>query len=160
MQSLPEFLHAIGNLLGSDWGRIMGTILSIASLGVSIWALKTTLFYKASFKAEHERFLESQWQDTYKLVLTNHDVATRVAKLFGRPVEGTKDEAAVLMFINILASSYNASRSRVISQDVHASHMRSLFDHLRGDPNALLERLKALGYDTDFLDECRRYIRA
>ena len=94
------------------------------------------------------------------LTATDPEAAKVVTKIFGRSsVEETREEAALLMFINILVSSYNAARMRVIKPELHNSHMKSFFDHFGGDTEVLFKRLETLGYDANFIQECRRYAR-
>jgi hypothetical protein len=160
MQDFDSFIKSLGHLLDTPWGILIRFAISIVSLGFSIWALKITWFYRASFKAEHERFLEGLWHETYKMTLTDDELAKRVARIFGRQsVAETKDEAALLMFINILSSSYNAARRSVISAQAHESHMKSFFDHYASDSTYLLSQLKELGYDDAFIADCRRFAR-
>jgi hypothetical protein len=86
MGSINDALEALNNLLSIPAVRIFALGVSLASLFVSLWALRKTNLAVRTFRsnvlAEHARFLESQWVSIYQLTLVNDKFAAYVAEMF------------------------------------------------------------------------------
>src|SRR5215468_93678 len=92
MGSISDAVEALNNLLSMPAVRICALAVSLASLFVSLWALRKTNLAVRTFRsnvlAEHARFLESQWVSIYQLTLTHDKFASYVAEMFNPGLSG------------------------------------------------------------------------
>src|SRR5215510_10956716 len=100
MGGISDALEALNNLLSMPVVRILGFSVSLASLLVSLWALRKTNLAVRTFRsnvlAEHARFLKIQWVSIYQLTLVNDKFATYVAEMFDLgSVETAQREASL-----------------------------------------------------------------
>jgi len=86
MGDISDALAALNDLLSMPAVRILGFGVSLASLFVSLWALRKTNLVVRTFRrnvlAEHAQFLERQWVSIYQLTLSNEKFATYAAEMF------------------------------------------------------------------------------
>lgn len=137
--------------------RVALALLSVGSFAVSLWSLRRTFSNTA---VEQARYIESQWQAIYHLTLNNEKFARHVARMFayGGDPEKAQKGAALLMYVNVLASTYNAFERGLISRKIYESHMKSFFFFYRGSFPALSEAIEVEGYDDNFTQECKSWI--
>lgn len=157
MSGSDELLNAVVAAISHPYARILLALLSVAGFLISVWSLRRTF---ANTAVEHARFIENQWQAIYHLTLNNEKFAGHVARMFayGDDTEKAQKGAALLMYINVLASTYNAYYRRLISKKIFESHMKSFFFYYRGSLPALREAILVEGYDEGFMNECKRWI--
>lgn len=164
MGGISDALEALNNLLSMPLVRILGFSVSLASLLVSLWALRKTNLAVRTFRsnvlAEHARFLESQWVSIYQLTLTNDKFATYVAEMFNLgSTETAQKDASLLMYINVLAMTFSSWQNKVIDDAAYKSHMESFFRTYRGDKGRLTELIGLVGYDDKFRAACMGYLQ-
>jgi hypothetical protein len=104
MGSISDALEALNNLVSMPAVRILGFGISLASLLVSLWALRKTNLavrtLRSNVLAEHARFLESKWVSIYQLTLTNDKFAEYVADMFDLgSADKAQREASLLMYV-------------------------------------------------------------
>lgn len=160
---LVDTWNAVVSVLNDPVVRAGTVIFSLASLVFSIWAFRKTSKAANSFirhvGADHARFLEAQWLRTYELTFSNPAFAEGTARLFGASsADQVKQEAVLLTYLNILLTSFKLMKSGVITPAAYKEHMTSFFGSVRADRDALMRALELPGYDTEFRDECRRYV--
>lgn len=154
--------------IGEAWGmvvaaagnphlRVVLILLSVGSFAISLWSLRRTFSNTA---VEQARYIESQWQAVYHLTLNNEKFARHVARMFayGDDPEKAQKGAALLMYVNVLASTYNAFEQGLISRKIYEAHMKSFFYFYRGSVRALVEAIEVEAYDDNFTRECRAWI--
>jgi hypothetical protein len=160
---LVDTWNAVVTVLNDPVVRAATVIFSLASLVFSIWAFRKTSKAANTFirhvGAEHARFLEAQWLRTYELTFSNPAFAEGTARLFGASsADQVKQEAVLLTYLNILLTSFKLMKSGVITPAIYKEHMTSFFGSVKADRDALMRALELPGYDTEFRDECRRYV--
>jgi hypothetical protein len=163
MGSINDAVEALNNLLSMPAVRICALAVSLASLLVSLWALRKTNLAVRTFRsnvlAEHARFIESQWVSIYQLTLVNDKFAAYVAEMFDLgSVETAQREASLLMYINVLAMTISSWQNKVIDNATYKSHMESFFGTYRGDKQRLTELIGLVGYDDKFRAACKGYL--
>jgi hypothetical protein len=138
-------------------------LFSFFSLYVSIWAARRTTtamkIHSSSLRAEHARFIETQWKAVNESVLANPDSAKLMAQMFGLSGEQeARQQAFLFMFLNILAMAFDARKHGALDQYDYDSHMRYFFSQYRGSLDHVLKVVKD-NYSDDFLEECEKYVR-
>ncbi|MGE3703425.1 MAG: hypothetical protein AB7G08_32525 [Hyphomicrobiaceae bacterium] len=162
---LSDAWESIVFVLNDPVVRAVTVLFSALSLLFSIWAFRKTSKAANTFvqhvSADHARFLEGQWLRTYELTLTNPQFAEGTARLFGASsLDQIKQEAVLLMYLNILLTSFKLMKSGVVAPDVYKEHMTSFFGSVRADRDALMRALDLPGYEEEFRSECRKYANA
>ena len=163
MGGIGDALEALNNLLSMPVVRILGFSVSLASLLVSLWALRKTNLAVRTFRsnvlAEHARFLESQWVSICQLTLTHDKFATYVAEMFNLgSAESAQKDASLLMYINVLAMTFSSWQNKLINDEAYKSHMKAFFGTYRGDKGRLTELIGLVGYDDKFRAACMGYL--
>jgi hypothetical protein len=144
--------------------RAATLVISLLSLVMAYISLKKTREavdnYWKNARAEHARFLERQWSDTYRLTMISPEFATQSAEIFGfDTAKAARHEAALLIYINICAMAFQNFRESVITREQFDAHMNSFFAHFKGDVTWLETVISLAGYDPEFRKECTLAIR-
>lgn len=156
MGGFGEAWEAVAAAVGNPHVRVILAVLSAGSFVIALWSLRRTFSNTA---VEQARFIESQWQAIYHLTLNNDKFAGHVARMFeyGDPDKAQKG-AALLMYVNVLATTYNAFKRGLISPAIYEAHMRSFFFFYKASFRALEEAIAHEGYDAHFTNECKAWI--
>ena len=137
-------------------------MLSGLSLVVSYVALRKISraleVQKANVLADHARHLGKQWQTLYQLTIDNAGFAEQAAAMFGMTPEELRQDAVLLLYLNIAATNFTGWTGKVISDDVYRSHMRSIFSAYKGDRAHLLRLIDLAGYDKPFQDAYKEFL--
>ena len=162
---MSDAWDAIVVVLNNPVVRAATVVFSAASLLFSIWAFRKTSKAANTFirhvGADHARFLEGRWLRTYELTMTNPEFAAGTARLFGAPsVDQVKQEAVLLVYLNILLTCFKLMKSGVVTPEVYKEHMTSFFGSVRAERDALMRAIELPGYEKEFQDECRKYAGA
>lgn len=158
-----DFLDLLATLANHPLVRVATLAISALSLWFAIKAFNKTkeavANYWKNMSAEHSRYLDSRWNDTFKLALTSPEFAKQSATIFGLTDEEAKYEAAVMMYLNICSIAFESHRHQVIDREARDEHMRSFFGHYKGDIDALERIIGLEGYAPDFQEECKAYVK-
>ena len=80
--------------------------------------------------------------------MNNPVFAEGTARLFGvESADKAKQEAVLLMYLNILLTCFKLMKSGVVTPEVYKEHMTSFFGSVRADRDALMRAIQLPGYE-------------
>lgn len=162
MSELSDTFNNFVQFLNTPGMRAITLVLSSISIAFSYVALRKTSralqVQEANVLADHERYLQEKWQTLYLLTLNNAEFAQQAAAMYGMTPEEIRQDAVLLLYLNIAATNFAGWTMGVIPDPAYKSHMRSIFDAYKGDRSHLIRLIELMGYDKPFQDACKKFL--
>jgi hypothetical protein len=156
-------VDGIAAAVSSPWFRFLTFSISFVSLAMSIWVFRRTMnvlrVQKANILSGQIQHVNQQWQDLYKIILTDEKTQKLATKAIGfSSIDETRKLYFYFMLLNPINFEYQASKLGIMDENFFRQDMLSIARNFRGDRAELLRMIKIGEYSDGFVELCRKYL--
>jgi len=161
---MSDIVTLYTQLLNDPTAQALQSLATAITFIISILAFWRTFSLqntqKATLMTEQRRFLEMQWNEMNRLVISNSDATNQAAQMFGSDDgKAVKRDFLHLSYLNILSAASHAYRENALDYPTYDRHMESFFGSYRGDREYLVQLLQSANYHKEFQKDCIRRLR-